>query len=177
MEDRSRISAGTQSSEQATWEIVILCISGWKGQAGKPPGAPGWLFVTEDSHQGWLCEKANSHWLASVRKEGIILFGLITQTHICGYKLLSWLFCKFTHLLIRLLTCLLGFGIKETCLGKRESPTDFFTTFGDFSRHIGLISLLHIWGWKGPLEVSWCPPLLKQGYLEQVAQGHVQKDF
>jgi len=37
---------------------------------------------------------------------------------------------------------LLGFGIKETCLEKRESPTHFFTTFGDFSRRIGLVSSL-----------------------------------
>jgi len=53
MEDWSRISRGTQRYEQATWEIVTVCMSEWKHQPGKPPGAPGWLFVTEGSHEGW----------------------------------------------------------------------------------------------------------------------------
>lgn len=30
-------------------------------------------------------------------------------------------------------------------------------------------------GWKGPLEVTWCHPLLKQGPLEPAAQDHVRQ--
>jgi len=33
------------------------------------------------------------------------------------------------------------------------------------------------WGWKGPLEVTWFNPWLKQGHLEQDAQDHVQVAF
>lgn len=35
----------------------------------------------------------------------------------------------------------------------------------------------NVWDWKGPLEVIWSTTQLKQGHLEQVAQGHVQMAF
>lgn len=31
-------------------------------------------------------------------------------------------------------------------------------------------------GWKGLLEVVWSNPLLREGHLKPVAQGHVQMD-
>ena len=131
----SRISGNTE-----TWAGHTVCVkgSGWKTAWST------WMVVC-DWRQSWgmiVCENELCLWLGNVRKEGIILFGLIAQTRICGCKLLSWLFCKVTRLLA-CFACSLGFGIKEICLEKRESPTDFFTTFGDFSHCVGLISSLH----------------------------------
>lgn len=33
------------------------------------------------------------------------------------------------------------------------------------------------WGWKGPLQVTCCNPLVRQDHLEPVAQDHVQGVF
>lgn len=50
----------------------------------------------------------------------------------------------------------------------------FIFSFSQYHRITGS----HIaWGWKGPLEVVWSKPLLKQGHLEQATQGHIHTTF
>ena len=79
---------------------VIVCRSGRKGWAGKLPGAPGRLDVTQGSHEGWLGGKANAR-IRECEKGGVLLLGRIAPAPICGHKSLAGLFCKVARLFVR----------------------------------------------------------------------------
>lgn len=47
----------------------------------------------------------------------------------------------------------------------------------NFSQYHRITGSHIVWGWKGPLEIIWSKPLLKQGHLEQAAQDHIHTTF